>query len=189
MPDSARLFRSSARYFDKRGPISWDMAMTGTPTNWRPAVKAGDVLRISATYETRRASWYESMGIMVVWEAYSDGDRRRPLHPRAEPERARHPRPSAREQTTTAARCRSPSTSASSRLQEEPGGYHPLPLPPRRFHRARRQPLHPDRAAGSLDTPAIGRLSWNTPKSLPPGTYTFYCRIHPFMRGVFRIVS
>ena len=71
MPDSVRLFRSNADYFDKRGPISWDMAMTATPANWRPQVKAGDVLRISATYNTTRASWYESMGIMVVWEAWN----------------------------------------------------------------------------------------------------------------------
>ena len=70
-PDSVRLFRSNARYFDKRGPISWDMAMTATKTDWRPQVKAGDVMRISSTYETKRASWYESMGIMVVWEAWN----------------------------------------------------------------------------------------------------------------------
>ena len=50
--DSVRLFRSYAHYFDKRGPISWDMAMTATPANWRPQVKAGDVLRISTTYNT-----------------------------------------------------------------------------------------------------------------------------------------
>ena len=41
-----------ADYFDKRGPISWDMAMTATPANWRPHVKAGDVMRISTTYDT-----------------------------------------------------------------------------------------------------------------------------------------
>ena len=28
------------------------------------------MLRISATYDTKRASWYESMGIMVAWEAW-----------------------------------------------------------------------------------------------------------------------
>ena len=36
--------------------------------------------------------------------------------------------------------------------------------------------------------PAIGKLSWSTPNSLAPGTYTYFCRIHPFMRGVFRII-
>jgi hypothetical protein len=71
-PHSVRLFRSSAHYFDKRGPISWDMAMTATTNSWRPHVDAGDVMRVSTTYETKRASWYESMGIMVVWEAWDD---------------------------------------------------------------------------------------------------------------------
>ena len=37
-------------------------------------------------------------------------------------------------------------------------------------------------------TPAVGRLHWSTPKDLAPGTYTYFCRIHPFMRGVFRII-
>lgn len=37
-------------------------------------------------------------------------------------------------------------------------------------------------------TPAVGRLDWSTPKNLKPGTYTYFCRIHPFMRGVFRII-
>ncbi|MFL5895001.1 MAG: PQQ-binding-like beta-propeller repeat protein [Thermoleophilaceae bacterium] len=26
-----------------------------------------------------------------------------------------------------------------------------------------------------------------TPKDLPPGTYTYFCRIHPWMRGVFKV--
>ena len=29
---------------------------------------------------------------------------------------------------------------------------------------------------------------WDTPKSLPVGTHTFYCRIHPLMRGAIRVV-
>jgi hypothetical protein len=69
---SVRLFRSLAHYFDKRGPISWDLAVTATAPDWRPVVRSGDQLRISATYETKRASWYESMAIMVVWEAWND---------------------------------------------------------------------------------------------------------------------
>src|SRR5205807_7678384 len=72
VPHSVRLFRSYAHYFDPRGPISWDMAMGATAPDWRPHLNAGDTLRISATYETKRASWYESMGIMVAWEAWDD---------------------------------------------------------------------------------------------------------------------
>ena len=37
------------------------------------AVREGDQLDVSATYDTRKASWYESMGVIVVW--YADGVR------------------------------------------------------------------------------------------------------------------
>jgi plastocyanin len=37
-------------------------------------------------------------------------------------------------------------------------------------------------------TPAANRNTWKTPKNLGPGTYTYFCRIHPFMRGAFRVV-
>jgi plastocyanin len=35
--------------------------------------------------------------------------------------------------------------------------------------------------------PASGTDTWKTPSDLPAGTYTFFCRIHPFMRGSFRV--
>ena len=28
---------------------------------------------------------------------------------------------------------------------------------------------------------------WSTPTDLPAGTYTYFCRVHPFMRGAFRV--
>ena len=34
----------------------------------------------------------------------------------------------------------------------------------------------------------VGTATWKTPKNLGPGTYTYFCRIHPFMRGAFRVV-
>jgi plastocyanin len=37
------------------------------------------------------------------------------------------------------------------------------------------------------DEPAAGRDTWQTPQDLPSGTYTYFCRIHPFMRGSFRV--
>ena len=52
VPNSVRLFRSYAHYWDPRGPISWDMAMQATAPDWRPKLNVGDQLRISATYET-----------------------------------------------------------------------------------------------------------------------------------------
>ena len=42
--------------------------MTVTPPDWRVQLRKGDVLRASGTYDTRRASWYESMAIMpTMW--------------------------------------------------------------------------------------------------------------------------
>jgi plastocyanin len=40
-----------------------------------------------------------------------------------------------------------------------------------------------------LATAAAQRVTWNTPRSLKPGTYTYFCRVHPFMRGSFRVVA
>jgi plastocyanin len=37
------------------------------------------------------------------------------------------------------------------------------------------------------NAPAANRDTWQTPKDLAPGTYTYFCRIHPFMRGAFRV--
>ena len=36
-------------------------------------------------------------------------------------------------------------------------------------------------------TAAANRDTWKTPKRLKKGTYTFFCRVHPFMRGAFRV--
>jgi plastocyanin len=39
-----------------------------------------------------------------------------------------------------------------------------------------------------LQAGCVGSVTWKTPRSLTPGTYTYFCRIHPFMRGSFRVV-
>ena len=36
-------------------------------------------------------------------------------------------------------------------------------------------------------TAAANVDEWMTPPDLPAGTYTYFCRIHPFMRGAFRV--
>jgi plastocyanin len=38
-----------------------------------------------------------------------------------------------------------------------------------------------------LFTPAAQRNTWQTPTTLETGTYNYFCRIHPFMRGAFRV--
>ncbi len=36
--------------------------------------------------------------------------------------------------------------------------------------------------------PDVGTDTWQTPSNLKAGTYTYFCRVHPFMRGSFRVV-
>jgi hypothetical protein len=251
VPNSVRLFRSHAHYWDKRGPISWNMAMNATAANWRPQVKAGDVLKISATYDTTRASWYEVMGIMVVWEAWDQTGGVDPFtHRLDERGHVTHgylsenndnggayslavnpmtfPKCSTRTvqisefqyrpgdfDATGANRCTptirqgqsltfvnddasplSPGnplfpsaaymgsifhtvTTCQSPCNLNPGISYPLANGPGRY----------DSGQLGFGTPATDKLSWSTPKSLKPGTYTFYCRIHPFMRGMFIILK
>jgi plastocyanin len=50
-------------------------------------------------------------------------------------------------------------------------------------------PYLPIAGFGGKYTPAANRNTWKTPKSLSAGTYTYFCRIHPFMRGAFRVVG
>jgi hypothetical protein len=280
---TVRLFRSRAHYFEPAGAVSWDVAMTATAPDWRIAVKKGDVLSTSATYDTRKASWYEVMGIMVV--GITDGpdggvdpftqkvDQRgyltharlpeniehgvglrnhgftNPLRLRRGPFRDRvtirdfafdqgdlssRGRPAlpvsvrqgrqltfvnaddpltVRFHTITA--CKSPCNRTS-------GIRYPLADVRRGFDSGQlgfgptiataglfgdgdaRVPITP-----VLDVPApaarcadggpsglvklvtngcIGTRTWKTPRNLGPGLYTYYCRIHPFMRGAFRVV-
>jgi plastocyanin len=247
------VFRSVAKYFEPAGAVSWDVSMTATKPDWRVAVKAGDTLNVTATYDTRTASWYESMGIMVVFYAdgttpgakdpftqaidttgllthghllendhhggtvdlglpdartllngtspsnvniknfiYGQGDltgagiKGRPPVVRAgrslkftnlDALSTMGPRASAYHTITA---CRAPCTRdtgiayplADGGVQFDSGelGYGPA--------------LGRDKL-----TPAAQRNTWTTPKDLRAGTYTYFCRIHPFMRGAFRVVS
>jgi hypothetical protein len=271
VPNSVLLFRSKAHYWDPRGPISWDMAMGGTATDWRPHLNAGDVLRVSATYETKRASWYESMGIMVAWEAWDDqhgldpftGTVHRPIARLAagvDPFRQAVDQrgfithghlaennhhggtvwttvkisklhncttrtvdiagftynpgdidlraPGVRRCIPTVRQGQSIKFVNEDASPLNPGipGFNPSPAYLNSvFHSITscQNPCGLDtgisyplaNGAGNYDsgqlgmgTPAINAVSWNTPTSLRPGTYTYFCRIHPFMRGVFRII-
>jgi plastocyanin len=64
--ETVPLFKSGARYYEPAGAVSWDVSMRATRPEWRVSLKAGDTVSISATYKVRRASWYESMGIMPL---------------------------------------------------------------------------------------------------------------------------
>jgi hypothetical protein len=239
---TVELFRSRAHYFEPAGPVSWDVSMTATPRNWRVAVRKGDVLSVSGTYDTSTTSWYESMAIMPVAmtttpagganpfvtnvnvpgvlthghlpENNHHGGRPRPpgiLHdPRKEPDgpRAsrvdissflygqgdlsapgrlgRPPVVSAGQPLTfvnddasrnifhTITSCRLPCTATT-------GIAYPLANGPAVFDSG-------ELGFGPLGiTAAANRMQWSTPAGLPAGTYAFFCRVHPFMRGSFRV--
>jgi plastocyanin len=60
------LFRSDAVYYEPAGAVSWDVSMTATRPDWRISLQGGDTVSIDTTYDVRKASWYESMGIMPL---------------------------------------------------------------------------------------------------------------------------
>jgi plastocyanin len=75
-----QLFRSNAKYYEPAGAVSWDVSMTATRPDWRVKLKGGDTVSISVTYDVRKASWYESMGIMpLVWTSADDPAARDPF--------------------------------------------------------------------------------------------------------------
>jgi plastocyanin len=55
-------------------PNSWDFSMTGTGAflDWKVKIEEGDILRLNATYDSEKASWYENMGIVMAWVAPDD---------------------------------------------------------------------------------------------------------------------
>ena len=237
---TVELFRSRAHYYEPAGAVSWDVSMTATPKNWRVAVKKGDVLTVSGTYDTRTTSWYEVMAIMPVAITLAPAGGADPLaknvavkgvlthghlpendHHGGSPdpnrvkaatlpdgpktstvdidqfvygqgdlsttgEAARPPVVSVGQPLTfvnddasrdifhTITACRSPCTATT-------GIAFPLANGPTVFD------------SGELGfgpagfTAAANRKTWETPSDLAPGTYTYFCRIHPFMRGAFRV--
>ena len=235
------IFKSAARYWEPAGAVSWDVAMDATRPDWRVGVRAGDELRVSATYDTRRAAWYESMGILPLFYAegitpdapdpfvtaidtrgvithghlpendnhggerfsglpdarrmragpparrvtikdftFGRGDlsntgraARPPLVPRGRSLTFIN-REASRDVWHTITACRAP-------CNRTTGIAYPLADGPVQFDSGQ---LGVD---NRFATAAAQRLKWSTPKTLRKGTYTYFCRIHPFMRGAFRV--
>jgi plastocyanin len=245
-----RIFRSEAKYWEPAGAVSWDVGLTGSKPDWRVAVRAGDTLRVSTTYDVSKASWYESMGIMVMF--YADGIRPEAKDPFTAPvdwhgllthghlkENDHHGGellglPDAADMlngvslnevaiqnfvyghgdlTLNGRKGRPPVVQAGRRitfrnLDSLPGEkphqsiYHTITACKAPCNRTAgiAYPLANASAKTSFDsgelgygpsgfTPAAQRNTWKTPRSLPAGTYTYFCRVHPFMRGAFRVTK
>ena len=65
-PRSDRCSGPNAHYYEPAGAVSWDVSMEATRPDWRISLKEGDMLSINVTYDVRKASWYESMGILPL---------------------------------------------------------------------------------------------------------------------------
>ena len=236
---TVRIFRSRAKYFDPNGPVSWDMAMTYTPKNWRVLVKKGDVLSVHATYDTTRLSAYEAMGLTVPYIAYGDRSGVDPFKHRVQtwgrvthghyhaadnhggkPVGLPDPRRLRSGAETTGAAVANwtyvpgdlglgdglgdpplvrPGSDLTFVNADEAGQvFHTITAcrPPCNRSTGISYPLPDGRHdfdSGQLGygpkdySPATNKVVWTTPRNLPPGTYTYFCRVHPFMRGAFRV--
>jgi hypothetical protein len=234
---TAHLFRSVAKYYEPAGAVSWDVAMTGTRGDWRVKVRPGDVLTTSATYDTTRGAWWESMGIMVTYMA-DDGPGQNPFKRRVDyrgtvthghlaennnhggrvtnlpdarklPDGAENPgnldivdfKYQLGDLTLTGAAGRPPVIRAGQALNfrnqvdDQKAIYHSITSCKAPCNRttgiaypvADGNVQFESNTLGSGVPPATGALEWKTPDNLRPGTYTYFCRIHPFMRGAFRV--
>jgi hypothetical protein len=248
VPDSVRLFRSTAHYFGHRAPTSWDMAMGATPGNWRVHLRKGDTLRTTTTYDTKLGSWYESMGIMVVYLAESSTKGVDPFA-HAVPLRGHLTHGHLKENNVhggiapvVANPLSLPAVPVASNTvkienftygQGDLGAKGSRKDPPAirqgqslTFVNGDGTPMTPfdlqvshsitacaapcnrstgisypiANGAGGFDSGQLGfgpplltafknKQTWQTPTNLGPGTYTYFCRIHPFMRGAFRVVT
>lgn len=237
---TALAFRSKAHYFDPNGPVSWDMAMEESRPDWRVKVRKGDTLRVKATYDTTRASWYESMGLMLVYYTPDDAGgldpftqkvptSGEPTHghlresdnhggaPTNLPDPTKLPDgPAAPNGVGIANFVYTPGdTSLSGQLGLPPvvdpgssltfvNGDASAQIP--HTITSCREPCN--RSTGisypiadgdvQFDSGQLGygtpefsawaqRDTYSTPSNLKPGTYTYFCRIHPYMRGAFRV--
>ena len=210
--------------------------MTATRPDWKVKIRKGDTLWTNATYNTKRAAWWESMGIMVAYMA-EDGPGQNPFRRRVNfpgrpthghlPENDNHGgRPTGLPDPRKLADGASPtgpvdvldfkytlgdlSLSGQSGLppvvqqgntltfRNADNGrkiYHSLTSCEAPCNRSTgiAYPIADGRVQfesntlGSAVPPATGALEWKTPAGLDPGTYAYFCRIHPFMRGAFRV--
>ncbi len=234
--EKAHAFASEAMYYEPAGAVSWDVSMTATTPDWHVAIKKGDTLSTTATYDSGLASWYESMGIMIVWMGEPGGTADDPFTTAVDkPGMLTHGHlaendnhggepdsryldltalPSAPASATIAIQdwvytegdmnysATVPAVKAGETITYENldasigrGQWHTITAcaAPCNESTGIAYPLADGPVifdSGELGTagpPTADRTTWTIPADLPPGTYTYFCRIHPSMRGAFRV--
>ena len=240
-----RLFRSNAYYYGRAQGQSWNVSMGATSPAWRVKVKAGDILSVQATYDSSKASWYESMGIMPVqmtdvpaggidpFQAGGPALNQSAVLTHGELKENRDyggrkinayadARKLADGPTLTQVQVKDflyqqgdlsmpgkkglpPVIKQGSSLrfinQDPPTEiYHTvtpckapcdlssgISYPLANGERIDSGELGFPYAGAIVQQAAAGRAEWSTPNNLATGTYTYFCRVHPFMRGAYRI--
>jgi plastocyanin len=239
-----KVFQSDAHYYEPAGAVSWDVSMGATPASWRAKLQAGDTLSVNATYDVKRADWYEVMGIMPV-AVYDDDDAggkdaldlsipknevlththlRENRHHGGDPtglpnplQLGGAPTPAdpigifhyAYEQgglLNAGAAVKPPKVKRGhslTYLNEDAGDdtYHSVTACKAPCNRDTGIAYPISNGPATFDSgqlgfnstpfgaPATETDTWKTPKNLKTGTYSFFCRVHPFMRGSFRVVK
>lgn len=236
----AHLFTSEAKYYEPAGAVSWDVAMTVTTPEYRAVIKKGDVLSTTATYDSARASWYESMGIMVTWigelgetggPALADPfttpvDQPGMLTHGHLPENDFHggdddpayldltglPSEPAKSTVDITGWIygQGDMTNAAAVPTVQPGGTFTFSSNDANIGNGQWHTITACEAPCNKSTgvaypladgpvifdsgqlglggpPTADRTTWTIPNDLPVGTYTYFCRIHPMMRGAFRV--
>ena len=204
--------------------------------DWQVSVRQGDTLSTTATYDSGLASWYESMGIMVVWMGEPGGDADDPFTTAVDtPGMLTHGHlaendnhggdldnryldltalPSAPASATIPIQdwvytegdmnyaVSVPTVKAGESITYEnldanigKGQWHTITACAAPCNRstgiayplADGPVIFDSGELGLGGPPTADRTSWTIPTDLPPGTYTYFCRIHPIMRGAFRV--
>jgi hypothetical protein len=244
---SKALFTSRAHYYEPAGAVSWDVAMGQTRQDWRVTVKPGDKLSVHATYDVKRADWYEVMGIMpiavyygtdaggvdaldegietggVLTHGHLDENRNHGgepvspvLDPRWLPSAPAPAGPIGIEEYEYEQGDLDATGSAANPPAVLPGQSltflnHDAEPAENAFHTITSCRAPCNRSTGiaypisdgqvtfdsgqlgfnyaGFGAPAADRDTWTTPTDLKPGTYTYFCRVHPFMRGSFRVLK
>jgi hypothetical protein len=227
-----RVFTSHAVYFDPNGPVSWDMASETTRPDYRLRVNAGDKLVLNSVYDTARGSWYEGMGIVVLFIARDDASGPDPFVTDVDPDNvaithghlaeASHYGGGTEPQPTPARRIATNTVWIGafnylpgqggfipSVKKGQPLNFYNLDAAGQIFHTVTScsAPCNGETgisyplANGPIDfdslelgygipgfTAAANRGDFTLDTSpLAAGEYTYFCRVHPFMRGAFAV--
>jgi plastocyanin len=227
-----RVFTSHAVYFDPNGPVSWDMASETTRPGYRLRVNAGDKLILNSVYDTAHGSWYEGMGIVVLFIARDDNSGPDPFATYVDPDNVAITHGHLPEAGHYGGPDGSPSAPARriatntvwigafnylpgqsgfipSVKKGQPLNFYNLDAAGQIFHTVTScaAPCNGEAgisyplANGPVDFDSL-ELGYGIPgftaaanrgdftletASLAQGEYTYFCRVHPFMRGAFAV--